>query len=109
MRRLVWQFWDEAMNVCHASDKYGMACSSQRPQSAVDLYPKSADVLEEECSMHTIKDYIFKRRNMLAAYLVEHSIFHDCIESQRKGLVPQQWWWEQQMCLGASDATGSSN
>jgi hypothetical protein len=66
-------------------------------------YPKSEDVLEE-CGMYTIEEYIVKRRNMIAAYVVERSIFRDCMESERKrGSVPCKWWWEQEIDLDAYD------
>ncbi len=71
-------------------------------------YPKSEDVLEE-CGLYTIKEYIVKQRNTIATYVVEHSIFRDCMESEEKqGSVPQKWWWEQEIDLDAYDATGSS-
>jgi hypothetical protein len=66
-------------------------------------YPKLEDVLEE-CGMYTIEEYIVKRRNTIAAYVVERSIFRDCVESERKqGSVPRKWWWEQEMDLDAYD------
>ncbi len=30
MRRLIWHFWDEATNVCHASGNYGVPFKSGR-------------------------------------------------------------------------------
>jgi hypothetical protein len=46
-------------------------------------YPKSEEVLEE-CGMHMIDKYILKWRKMIAVYVVEHRIFRDCMESERK-------------------------
>ena len=46
-------------------------------------YPKSEDVLEE-CRLCTIVEYIKKRRDTIAAYVVEHSIFRDCMDSKWK-------------------------
>jgi hypothetical protein len=64
-------------------------------------YPKSEDVLEE-CGMYTIEEYIVKQRNTIAAYVVERSIFRDCVELERKGgSVPRKWWWEEEMDLEA--------
>ncbi len=58
--------------------------------------------------MCTIGEYIQKWRDTIAAYVVERSIFRDCMDSERKrGLVPHKWWWEQEMNLDAYDATGS--
>ena len=70
-------------------------------------YPKSEDVLEE-CGLRTIGEYIQKRRDTIAAYVVGRSIFRDCMDLERKrGSVPRKWWWEQEMDLDAYDATGS--
>ena len=70
------------------------------------VYPKSEDVLKE-CGLHTISEYIKVRRNTIAAHVVDRSIFRDCMDSERKrGSVPRQWWWEQEMDLNAYDATG---
>ena len=59
--------------------------------------------------MHNIQYYIDECWQTIAAYVVNHSIFTECRESERRrGSVPRQWWWEQQqMCLDASDALGS--
>ncbi len=55
-----------------------------------------------------IEEYIQKRRDMMAAYVVERSIFRDCMDSeQKRGSVPHKWWWEQEMDLDAYNATGS--
>ena len=34
--------------------------------------------------MHMIDKYILKWRKMIAVYVVEHRIFRDCMESERK-------------------------
>ena len=69
-------------------------------------YPNSEDVLKE-CGLHTISQYIKVRRDTIAAYMVERSIFSDCMNSERKqGSLPRQWWWEQEMDLDAYNATG---
>ncbi len=71
-------------------------------------YPKSEDVLKEY-GLHTISECIKVRRDMIAAYVVDRSIFHDCMDSEwKRGLVPRQGWWEQQMELDAYNATGSA-
>ncbi len=62
---------------------------------------KSEDVLKE-CGLHTISEYIKVRREMIPVYVVECSIFLDCMDSeQKRGLVPRQWWWEQEMVIDA--------
>ena len=63
------------------------------------VYPPSDKVLEE-CGMHTIEHYINVRRESIAKYVVDRSIYADCQETdQRRGLVHWWWWWEQRMCL----------
>jgi hypothetical protein len=63
------------------------------------VYPPSDKVLEEY-GMHTIEHYIDVRRETIAKYVVDHSIYAECkVTDQRRGLVPQRWWWEQRMCL----------
>jgi hypothetical protein len=60
----------------------------------------SSDKVLEECGMHTIQHYSNVRRQTIARYVVDHSIFAKCREAdQRRGLVPRQWRWEQRMCL----------
>jgi len=46
-------------------------------------YPKTEDVLEE-CGLKTISEYIRVRRDTIAAYVVERSIFRDCMDSERR-------------------------
>ncbi len=63
------------------------------------IYPPSDKVLEE-CGMHTIQQYIDVRRQTIAWYVVDCSIFAEYKEADQKhGLVPRRWWWEQRMCL----------
>jgi hypothetical protein len=47
------------------------------------MYPKSENVLGE-CGMYTIEHFIIEQRNMIATCMVEHSIFQDCMESERR-------------------------
>jgi hypothetical protein len=61
----------------------------------------SSDKVLKECGMHTIQHYINVRQQTITRYIVDRSIFAECIEAdQRRGLVPRQWWWEQRICLG---------
>ena len=63
------------------------------------VYPSSEAVLEE-CGMHTIQHYIDVRRETITKYVVGRSIFAECQGAdQRRGSVPQRWWWEQKMTL----------
>ena len=79
-------------------DRIGRGCT---------VYPASEDVLEE-CGLKSISEYIRVRRDTIAAYVVDRSIFRDCMDSERKrGSVPRLWWWEQEMNLDGYDATGS--
>ena len=58
--------------------------------------------------MCTIGDYIQKWRDTITAYVVERSIFRNCMDLEwKQGSVPRKWWWEQEMDLDAYDATGS--
>ena len=51
------------------------------------VYPPSNKVLEE-CRMHTIELYIIVRRELIAKYVVDHSIYAECQETdRRRGLV----------------------
>ena len=79
----------------------------KRGANGVRVYLKTADVLEE-CGMTTIAAYIWSRRQTIAVYVATRPVFKACMEGKRlQGLMPHQWWWEQPMCLGAIDATGS--
>ena len=61
------------------------------------VYPPSDKVLEE-CGIHTIEHYIDVRRETIAKYVVDCSIYAECKETdRRRGSVPWRWWWEQRM------------
>jgi hypothetical protein len=63
------------------------------------IYPPANKVLKE-CGMHTIQHYNDVWWQTITWYVVDHSIFAECREADRRGgLVPRQWWWEQRMCL----------
>ena len=93
----------------HVCTVYKMA-RKHRPKRGANrvwVYPTMADVLEE-CGMATIAAYIQSRRQMIAVYVATRPISKACMEgTQRQGLMPCQWWWEQPMCLDAIHATGS--
>jgi hypothetical protein len=76
-----------------------MAQEHQPRQGAnrIWVYPKLADVLEE-CGMQTIVEYIRKRCNTIAIYVVAGPILEACREVKwQRGSMPRQWWWEQPM------------
>ncbi len=80
-------------------------CASARTGSEVDL-PKVGGCFLEECGLHTISEYIKVRRDTITAYVVDRSIFCECMDlEQKRGLEPRQWWWEQEMDLDTYDAT----
>ncbi len=71
------------------------------------VYPRSSDALQE-CSMDTILHYINVRRAMIFWYMVDWPIYEACKGGElRRGLPPQQWWWEQKMSLDDVDADGA--
>ena len=63
------------------------------------VYP-SREELFEEVGLYTIHEYIEKRRQSIATYIIDRPIFDLCVEGQRKrGISPRLWWWEQSMDL----------
>jgi hypothetical protein len=55
--------------------------------------------------MNTILHYINVRRATIFRYVVDLPIYNSCREGEwKRGLPPQEWWWEQMMCLGNKDA-----
>ncbi len=55
--------------------------------------------------MATILHYINVRRAMIFRYVVDWLIYKACREGEwRRGLPPQQLWWEQKMSLDDKDA-----
>jgi hypothetical protein len=86
----------EGFHICVA---YKMAWEHQPRQGANHAwtYPRLADVLEE-CGMRTIAEYIRKKRDTIAMYVVTWPILEACRGGKRRrGLMPRQWWWEQPM------------
>jgi hypothetical protein len=46
--------------------------------------------------------------NTIFRYLVDWSIYDACRAGEwKRELPPQQWWWEQKMCLDDKDADGA--
>ena len=85
----------------HIRAAYRMAKAHvpRRGPSLQWIDPPSEAVLEE-CGMHTIQHYIDVQRETITKYVVGCSNLAECQGAdQRRGLVPQRWWWEQRMCL----------
>jgi hypothetical protein len=80
---------------------YGMA-REHKPHNRLFgkwKYPSKKDVLKE-CGLHSVKDYIDTHRSTIAINMVNHPIFRECKEGeQRRGSMPRQWWWEQELGL----------
>ena len=56
------------------------------------IYPPSDKVLEE-CGMHMIQHHFDVRRETIAKYVMNRSIFAECKNlNQWRGSVPWQWW-----------------
>jgi hypothetical protein len=68
------------------------------------VYPCSNNKLKE-CGMGTILHYIDIRRSTIFQYVVDLPIYEACrVGEWKRALLPQQWWWEQMMCLDDKDA-----
>ena len=93
----------------HIRAAYWMA-KTHKPRKGpnqVWVYPATEDVLKE-CGMHSILHYIGVRRETIFQYVVDRPIHKTCMEGERRrGSVPRQWWWEQEMCLDDEDADGA--
>ena len=71
------------------------------------VYSATGNVLKE-CGMHSIAHYIDVWRETIFRYVVDRPILASCMAGEgRRGSAPQQWWWEQKMCLGDEDAGGA--
>ena len=101
-----WVLTNSAMRVLegfHLRLAYRMARKykpTKDPITSVWTYPASEKVLEE-VGLYTIREYILKRRQTIAAYIVNRPIFDLCVdESRRRGTSSRLgWWWEQHMDL----------
>ena len=62
-------------------------------------YPPTADVLAE-VGLHTVEEYIVKRRQTIADYIVGRPILEACRGgTQKRGSARHQYWWEQPLAL----------
>ena len=77
------------------------------PQMDADgtwTYPESDKVLEA-VGLHKISHYMEVRRQTIANFIVNQSIFELCWQGERKrGSPRRQFWWEQPMDLAAAAA-----
>ncbi len=54
----------------------------------------------EECGLHTLEEYVRRRRQTIVAYVVDRPLLVACREGERQRGTPcRQWWWEQEMDL----------
>jgi hypothetical protein len=72
------------------------------------VYPRSSNALQE-CGMATILHYIDVRRATIFQYIVDWPIYKAYRAGEwRRGLLLQQWWWEQKMSLENADVDGAN-
>jgi hypothetical protein len=59
--------------------------------------------------MRIILHYTGVRKEIIFQYIVDQpSIYKACgVGKQKRGLLPQQWWWERKMCLDKEGADGA--
>ncbi len=57
------------------------------------------DVLEE-VGLHTLEEYIYRRRNTVAEFIATRPLFANCWEGKRlRGSPRNQFWWDQEFNL----------
>ncbi len=62
-------------------------------------YPSMKDVLEKY-GLHSVEEYIQNCRTTIAMYVVNRPLYLECKEGERRrGSMPRQWWWEQELGL----------
>ena len=62
-------------------------------------YPSMKDVLKK-CGLHLVEEYIQTHRTTMAMYVVDRPLYLECKEGgRRRGSMPCQWWWEQELSL----------
>ena len=70
-------------------------------------YPPTKKVLEE-CGLFPMTHYIELRRQHVASFIVNWSIFDLCVGSKRlRRTAPRQYWWEQTLDLDAAMASAN--
>jgi hypothetical protein len=59
--------------------------------------------------MAFITHYMDIWRTTIFRYMVDWPIYKACrAGEQKRGSQPEQWWWEQKMCLDNKDADGAN-
>ncbi len=62
-------------------------------------YPLTKNVLKE-CGLHLMEEYIQNCQTTIAMYVVNHPLYLECKEGERRrGAMLRQWWWEQELGL----------
>ena len=71
-----------------------------RGQDGKWTYPQTADVLAE-VGLRPVAEYIRRRRDTIAAWVVDRPLFRECREGTRqRGTTHHHlWWWELPMTL----------
>jgi len=76
--------------------------SANKPHQESDnswRYPDTPAVMEE-VGLHPIAHYVEVRRQTIASYIVNRTLFNCCVNGERRrGTNPHLWWWEQPMHL----------
>ena len=72
----------------------------KKGQGGVWRYPSVEDTLKE-AGVQTVAEYIRRRRNTVAMWVVDRPIHEVCKggERRRGTSARRQWWWEQPMGL----------
>ncbi len=92
----------------HIRAAYWMARIHRPKKGAFSVwsYPKTANMLEE-CGMHSIAEYIEKRRQTIAVYVATRPILEECRKGEwQRESMHRQWWWEQPMEFDQIDPLG---
>ena len=62
-------------------------------------YPESSAVLKE-CGLHTVAEYIRRRRTTIVEYVATRPLFAACRDGEPlRGTPNHLWWWEQELGL----------
>jgi hypothetical protein len=96
----------EGLHICAAYRIAKEHKLKQRPDW-VWIYPQSEDILKE-CGMKMMEEHILIRWQMIALYVETRPARTKCRRGeQKRGAIPNRWWWEQPMGLDVHDPTES--
>jgi hypothetical protein len=63
-------------------------------------YPLTKDAVLKECGLHSMEEYIQNSQTTITMYVVNRPLYLECKEGEhRRGSMPRQWWWEQELGL----------